>query len=151
MKGALAATALMLAVLVGCARHPTPDLMTAQPDCDTIPPRSERLRFAPARIPHVDAKSGLGAVVGSVTEFGQSARLPYGDAILMRSSGDAIVAGPVRVDSLGGFALVDVSPGAYVLRVRSFLHQAEARQLVVKGGAVDTVVVALRYHVCHGY
>jgi len=151
MTDIIPATFVILAVVVGCAPRKAPDVMRARPVCDSIPPQVQLAPLVTGRIPHVSAGRDVGAVVGIVTESGGGGPLPYGDASLLRTPGNVVVAGPVRVDSLGGFALTDVPPDGYILRVRALNHEPEARRLTVKAGAVDTIRLALRYYVCHGY
>ena len=138
------------ALALGCARpsHRDLNVMTMPAVCDTAPPHREG--SAPV-IPSLAApRAPFGAVVGAVSEVGTGLALPYATIDLARSDS----APPGRLlaaDSLGGFALDTIPSGTYRLRVRSFDHRFNVRELRIAPATVETLVVALSYFQCTGY
>ena len=152
MRPAILAITLGILAAASCARSAPRDAMTLPAACDSAPPPVAPAARRAARVPHVAAGDGRGAIVGTVVEAGTGQPLWYGEAWLRPiGTGAAAALGPARADSLGGFALERVAPGTYTLHVRAFTHRATAQQVEVRAGAVDTVRAALRYHACRGY
>jgi hypothetical protein len=153
MRRAILATTAGILGIVGCTRPAPIDLMTTPAVCDSISPLGTSGAFAVARIPRVGEMREGGAVVGTVTDARSGQPLWHGDASLAprQAGGTDHGLARVSVDSLGGFVLLAVPPGAYTLRVRALHYKYEERPVVVQAGAVDTVRVALRYYVCRGY
>jgi len=159
----------LLAIIVGLAgasacaprarrapRAPLPDAMSMPAVCDSAPPPlAAGAQHRAVRVPQVARATGRGTVVGTIVEAGSGQPLSYGEASLHRVATDSAVGRPVgrpvMADSLGGFALTDLAPGAYTLRVRAISHRFEEHPVAVRAGAVDTVRVEMRYYSCHGY
>lgn len=135
----------------GCTRRAPVDVMMLPGVCDSVPASVAPGARRAARIPHVAGDADHGAVVGILVEAGTGQPPSYGDASLRPLGATGPTIGPVRADTLGGFALEHVPPGAYTLRLRAFNHQYQERHIEARAGAVDTVRAELRYYVCLGY
>jgi hypothetical protein len=140
---------VVLAV-AGCARRTSPNVMTLSGPCDSAPPSADSARHRTASIPGVPRSGERGTVVGTITETATDRPLWYGVASL-RNSANPAVALLAQADSLGGFALTDIPPGAYTLLIRAINHQYNERRIVLRPGGVDTIRAELRYHDCRGY
>jgi hypothetical protein len=143
--------ALMI-VSASCARQHHVDIMSLMA-CDSVPPA--RGTAAVPHVPTASPRSDRGAIVGTVSERKGGQPVPNGDATLIPMQAAAPVGARnqfrVSVDSLGGFALVDVTPGSYTLRVRAINHPLDERRVEVRAGRVDTVRVVMHYYACRGY
>ena len=115
-------------------------------------PRTHRLATH-RRVPSVAPRSDRAAIVGTVSEAGTGR--PLESAISLRSdsaaSGSPTAARTSYTDSLGGFTLLSVSPGAYTIHFQSLGHVMAERHLVVRMGATDTVLAELQFFTCIGY
>jgi hypothetical protein len=135
--------------VTSCAKSREIDVMTLRPVCDTIPPNA--FTVPPTRVPTVSTSGDRGAIVGTAVEAGTGRPLVSGDARLYPADSQSLALPPAFVDSVGGFALRDVAPGAYTLRIRAVSHRFEERRIGVRSGVIDTIRVALRYFTCVGY
>ena len=149
------ATTIVLAPMIvsaSCARQHLVDYMSVMA-CGSVPPTSGA--GVVPRVPSSSPGSDRGAIVGTVSERKGGQAIPFGDATLIPIQASPLVGGRkqlgVRVDSLGGFALSDVTPGSYTLRVRAINHPFDERRVEIQAGRVDTVRVAMRYYACTGY
>jgi hypothetical protein len=86
--------------------------------------------------------------VGAVSQFGTGFAIPYATATITYPDGSVVRQG--SADSLGGFAFL-LAPGTYRVRARAIAHRFEDREVHVTAAAAETLRVALRYAVCHGY
>ena len=152
--GRVVFTVIAVLTIEGCV-SPSPreadNVMMLSPPCDTVPPvDASAMHFTP-ELPGVARSTESGTVIGTVVEAVCGARLSYADVVLRPSGRTTAAPRPTVVDSVGGFALRNIAPGEYMLRIRAFNHRLEDRSLEIRAGGIDTVRAALRYFVCHGY
>lgn len=140
-----------LVVVSACARRAPLDVMAMSGPCDSVPPAVPAGALRRARVPQAAFADGSAALVGTVVEAGTGQALWYAEAALTPAVAAGAAPAPARADSLGGFAFVGVTPGAYTLHLRALSHHYEERRVEVRAGSVDTVRAELRYFACSGY
>jgi Carboxypeptidase regulatory-like domain len=139
---------LMLLLAIAGSAH-AQDVMHLPAQCsDQAPPwtgqapRPPRLTVPPA---------GRATLVGTVRERTTNRPVAGGTIrVWSRSAADS-PAHEAVVDSLGRFALKDLSPDSYKVRASSIGYRWQELSIKLKRNRVDTLEIELPYHRCWGY
>ena len=150
MRSAILASIGLAAFVISCANQAPVNVMTLPAVCDSVPPAVPIAARRIPRVPETNLRPSTGAVVGAVIEMVSSQPIAYAMAELRLIDSSRILSS-VPTDTLGGFALRNVPPGAYRLRVRAMQHRFEERGVLVQEDVIDTVQVHMRYFTCTGY
>ena len=150
MRSAILASIVLAALVIGCARQAPVTVMTLPAVCDSVPPAVPTAARRIPRVPETLLQPSTGAVVGVVIELVNNQPIAYAMAELRLIDSSRIVSS-VSTDTLGGFALRNVPPGDYRLRVRAMQHRFEERGVLVQEDEIDTVQIHMRYFTCTGY
>jgi len=142
---------LALILLVCACSARAQDAMTLPAECSDEPPAwsGRGARLPPSKIPSGDK----GALLGTVSDRKTNRPLVGSLVLLYSREGSESTSRPreVGVDSLGGFHLLDLSPGRYGLRISSIAYRPYEGELQVYAGRADTLRAALEYFYCSGY
>jgi hypothetical protein len=143
---------IALFLLVVCASSAgAQDVVTLPPQCSDEAPRWT----GPApQLPVVATpKPGTGSIIGTARVRGAKQRLSGGNvrATPAKQLQSQAQLRETNVDSLGGFALTNLTPGKYKLLVRSVGYHFTERTIEVRADRVDTLNAELAYLNCSGY
>jgi hypothetical protein len=142
-------------LMVGCARPPQYDVMSAEVICDTLPPPLRPGERVGGMLPSAP-RPGLDSVVvvGTVLEAGSGRPLSGGSVGLLATSAPDPPDQPIAravTNNGAGFVIVAPGPGRYSLVAHRIGYPPARLEVALAAGQVTTVRLEMQYRYCPGY